>query len=118
LTINSCSKGKRGEREWAKYLREHGFTNARRGRQFRGSPDSPDVVDGIEGTHCEVKRTEKINVYDAMKQALDDAGCKMAYVAHRRNDKRWLVILTADDFLKIMDQERREHHGFLGEPPF
>ena len=102
--INSRSKGCRGEREWAEYLREHGYPEARRGRQYSGSPDSPDVVCGIPDTHAEVKRTETISPYKAMDQAIRDAGDDVPYVAHRRNDKIWLVILRADDFIRIMQK--------------
>ena len=41
--MNSRAKGARGERLWRDELRAQGFT-ARRGQQFSGSPDSPDVV--------------------------------------------------------------------------
>jgi Holliday junction resolvase len=41
--MNSREKGKRGERQWRDELRAQGFA-ARRGQQFSGSPDSPDVV--------------------------------------------------------------------------
>ena len=41
--MNSRNKGKRGELEWRDVIRSHGY-EARRGQQFSGSPDSPDVV--------------------------------------------------------------------------
>ena len=41
--INSRAKGARYERELARYLDENGFP-ARRGQQFAGGSDSPDVV--------------------------------------------------------------------------
>jgi hypothetical protein len=37
-----------------------------------------------------------------MSQACDDAGSKMPVVAHKRNGRQWLVILTATDFLDIL----------------
>ena len=49
--MNSRDKGKRGERMAAKKFREHGF-DTRRGVQYQGGPDSPDVV-GPEGLHIE-----------------------------------------------------------------
>jgi Holliday junction resolvase len=52
--MNSRNKGKVGEREFASLLREHGF-DARRGQQFSGSPDSPDVVsDALAWLHFEI----------------------------------------------------------------
>ncbi len=41
--VNSRQKGARGERQWRDELRAHGF-QARRGQQFSGPPESPDVV--------------------------------------------------------------------------
>ena len=41
--INSRQKGARGERQWRDELRANGYV-ARRGQQFSGSADSPDVV--------------------------------------------------------------------------
>lgn len=56
--MNSRDKGKRGEREFASLLREHGF-DARRGQQFAGGADSPDVVsDALAWLHVEVKRVQ------------------------------------------------------------
>lgn len=97
--MNSRQKGKRGEREWAAYLREQGYHDARRGQQFAGGGDSPDVVCDSLPIHWEVKRVEKLNVYDAMNQAMRDRGQgKVPVVAYRRNDHRWLVVMEADAF--------------------
>lgn len=100
--MNSRDKGKRGERQWAKFLTENGF-EARRGVQFQGGTDSPDVVcEPLKWAHFEVKRTEKFNAYTAMSQASDDAGEKTPIVAHKRNHKDWLIVMRAEDFLKLL----------------
>ena len=52
--VNSCNKGKVGEREFAKHLRELGF-EARRGEQHAGGPEAPDVVTSLDYIHFEVK---------------------------------------------------------------
>lgn len=96
--MNSRQKGKRGELELAKILREHGFA-ARRGQQFKGGSDSPDVT-GIDGVHIECKRVEKLNVYEAMEQSVRDAGELTPVVIWRRNGKPWLVIMRLNDYLK------------------
>lgn len=104
--VNSCQKGKRGEREWAKYLRDNFQTQARRGRQYSGSPDSPDVISN-DGHHYEVKRCERLDLYQAMEQALNDANSeKIPTVVWKKNRKDWLVILRASDFGKI----QARHH--------
>ena len=101
--MNSNSKGKRGERQWAQFLRDLGYSEARRGQQFCGSPDSPDVVDGIPGTHAEVKRTERLQLHAAMAQAIADAGDAVPYVASRRNRDDWLVTLRASDLKRLAE---------------
>lgn len=95
--MNSRTKGKRGELEWAHVLRDLFGLTARRGQQYSGSPDSPDVVGGFIGTHCEVKRVERLNIEQAMQQAANDCGEDVPYVAHRRNRCDWLVTVRASD---------------------
>lgn len=114
MTTNSRQKGKRGELEAAAELRRLGFDGARRGQQFRGGPDSPDIADAIPGVHLEVKRTETLSVYKAMEQAEEDSrhtrtriwadGHKtkvrwhdIPAVLHKRNRKDWLAVVRLDD---------------------
>lgn len=106
--MNSREKGKRGERRWRDVLREAGFLKAHRGVQFSGSPDSPDVAcPELPGIHFEVKAVEKLNVWDAMAQAVHDAGpSKAPVVAHTRNRSGWLVTMRAEDWLTLI----RETH--------
>lgn len=100
---NSRQKGKRGELEWRDILRSVGWTEARRGQQFAGGSDSPDVVGGPTNTHAEVKVRERHDPWAAMQQAESDAKPgAMPYVAMKRNHKPWLVVLRAEDFLTIM----------------
>ncbi len=103
MTVNSRSKGIRGELEASKLLKQFGF-DARRGQQYAGGGDSPDVVHSIPGVHLEVKRVEALSLYPALQQAVDDAPeHHMPVVLHRRNGKPWVVIMQAGDFLRIMD---------------
>jgi hypothetical protein len=37
-----------------------------------------------------------------MTQAATDAGSKIPVVAHKRNGRPWLCIITAEDFLTIL----------------
>src|SRR5205823_13839879 len=76
--VNSRQKGKRGERQWRDELRANGYA-ARRGQQFSGSPDSPDVVcDSLPWIHFEVKAVERLNIRDAVDQAKRDCGIRSA----------------------------------------
>ena len=56
-------KGKRGERELAGKLRDHGY-DCRRGQQFCGISGDADVI-GLPGIHIECKRVERLNLQEA-----------------------------------------------------
>ena len=95
--MNSKLKGGRGEREFASLCREEGYDNARRGQQFQGGIDSPDVK-GLPGVHVEVKRVERLNIHEAMQQSVRDSeGRAIPIVAHRRNRDKWLITMQANE---------------------
>jgi hypothetical protein len=100
--MNSRQKGARGEREARDAMKEILLCEARRGQQFSGGKDSPDVVHSVHGVHVEVKRVEKFNVYDAIEQATEDAGEEqIPTVMHRRNGKEWLLVCRFADLPKL-----------------
>lgn len=103
MAINSRTKGKAGELELARILREHGY-QSRRGQQYCGTSGDADVV-GLPGIHIEVKRVESLNYYKAMEQSRSDARQgEIPIVAHRKNRKPWLVTMDLEDFLELYDQ--------------
>ena len=101
--MNSREKGKRGELEAAKVLREYGF-DCRRGVQYNGGDGSADVV-GLDGIRLEIKRVEKLNIDAAMSQAIRDAeaGGKgdTPVVMHRKNNTPWKVTMLLGDFIEL-----------------
>lgn len=100
--MNSRAKGARGERQWRDELRANGY-DARRGQQFSGSPDSPDVVcAALPWARFEVKAVERLNIEDAIEQARRDAGGKVPLVAHKRNHRRWLVTMGSETFFQFL----------------
>lgn len=100
MAINSKDKGKRGERLCAAKMREYGY-DAKRGVQYQGSPESPDVV-GVPGLHIEVKFTEKLRLWDAVEQSIRDAGeNEIPVVMHKKNKSDWLCILRLEDFMTL-----------------
>lgn len=100
--MNSRAKGARGEREAAALLTDAGFP-ARRGCQFAGSPDSPDVTcQALDRIHFEVKRTKRTDLEGWMAQARADAGAKLPVVLHRKDRGLWLAILDAQAFLALV----------------
>ena len=98
---NGKRKGKEGELELAKQLREYGF-DCRRSQQFCGKGgESADVI-GLPHIHIECKRCESLNIDNALNQAIND--CKsgsIPAVFHRKNKTKWKVTLGLDDFMKI-----------------
>ncbi len=98
--MNSRQKGAAGERELAKALRSHGF-ETRRGQQYCGSNGDADVV-GLPGVHIECKRVERLNLEEAMAQSRADARPgEIPVVMHRKNNCKWLVTLSLDDFMTL-----------------
>ncbi len=104
----SKEKGKVGEREVAALLRKHGF-EARRGQQYSGD-GAPDVIADIAiaddcDLHIEVKRVEQFGLWAALDQANADAPPgDIPVVFHRKNNKGWVVVLGAFDFLTIIKE--------------
>ena len=105
--MNSNRKGKTFEREIAKYLREHGYTDARRGQQYKGCADSPDVV-GLTGFHVEAKRTEHFRLYESLEQSKRDAADdEIPIVIHRKNGEKAVVVISLDDFMEVIHGQTR-----------
>ena len=102
----SQRKGADGERELAALLREYGYPVERGGSLSFG--EVPDLS-GLPGVHIEVKRVERLNVPEAMKQAMRDAdkfhdGAPTLF--HRRSREPWLVTMRLPDWLALYDRQK------------
>lgn len=123
--MNSREKGKRGERAWRDELRANGYA-ARRGQQFCGSPESPDVVcEALDWAHFEVKFVERLNIEEAMEQARRDAQksgnresenreTKVPIVVHRRRFRPGLLTMEWETFFRML---RGDFLSPGGRPP-
>ena len=101
MAINSKQKGKRGELEVAAILRNAGFKDARRSQQFAGMNGDADVV-GLPGVHLEVKRNERLNIYEAWEQSRSDSkGMEIPWVVHRKNNKPWLCTMGFEEAILL-----------------
>jgi hypothetical protein len=101
--INSKSKGKRGELEFAKLCKSYGY-DCRRSQQFAGMNGDADVV-GLNGIHIEVKRVESLNISKAMEQSIrDNIDNDIPIVAHRKNNEEWLITMRAEDWFKLYER--------------
>ena len=97
----SQRKGADGERELAALLSAAGYECQRGGSLSFG--EIPDVL-GLPGIHVECKRAERLNVGEAMEQAIRDSDRMldgMPALFHRRNRKPWLVTMRLEDWLKL-----------------
>lgn len=98
--VNSIEKGKVGEREWAKFCREQGYGEVRRGQQYSGI-EGKDCV-GLPFLHQEVKRVQALNIEKAMIQSRADAKeNEIPIVAFRRNREKWKVCMDAEDWFEL-----------------
>lgn len=102
MSINGKQKGKKGELELAKILKEYGY-NCRRGQQYNGL-EGDDVV-GLDFIHIECKRVETLNIDKAMEQSKNDSKkSEFPAVFHRKNRTKWKVTMELDDWIKIYNE--------------
>jgi hypothetical protein len=98
----SRQKGKRGERQAAEELAAVLGVTARRGVQYQGGPDSPDVVlDGLP-IHVEAKRTERLSLWAAVEQSRQDAATgHVPIVWHKCNRRESVVIVETSQLVAL-----------------
>ena len=100
---NGKRKGKDGELELTRKLKDHGF-DVHRGQQYCGANGDADIV-GLPGIHIECKRTESFRLWDALSQAKADAkDGEMPVVMHRKNNCEWVVVQPLDDWIKLYNE--------------
>lgn len=97
----SQKKGRGGELEICRILQAHGIRAEPGQAVSYGS--TPDVV-GIPGVHAEIKRVERLNVPEAMNQAIRDSekfndGTPVLF--HRRNRSPWLATMKLTDWMRL-----------------
>ena len=110
---NSNQKGKRGELELVKRLKEilpgKGW---RRSQQFCGytAEGEADIVGDVKDLHIECKRVEAgtKTVYKWVEQAERDAGGGGPIVMHKANLQPWLAIVPLDRLIELSAIIQRE----------
>lgn len=103
MPINSKRKGARAELELCHELKAIGV-DAHRSCQYMGGHDSADIKSKLP-IHFEVKHVEKLNIYNAMAQAVKDAGPngQVPVVVHRKNRSEWLLTFQLKDIFKFLE---------------
>lgn len=99
--VNSRAKGKAGELEFIRlHLAEH-WPEAKRNLDQFGD-DTRDVI-GVAGCHFQLKRTERLRVWDAIQQAETEAAeHDIPIVAFRRNRGKWYCIIEASELIPLL----------------
>ena len=72
--------------------------------------EKPDLT-GLPGVHIECKRVERLNISQAMAQAVRDAKKfqdGVPTVFHRRNREEWLVTMSLNDWLALFNGIHRK----------
>jgi hypothetical protein len=102
MALNSRQKGKRGELEACKTLRNLFGWSTRRSQQHCGTVESADIqVRETPGLWWEVKRVQSLNIPKAVATAVSQCGGRLPVLLHRRNDHEWLVTIRLSDVQKF-----------------
>jgi hypothetical protein len=105
MGLGSRTKGARGELEAAEALSRIGL-DCSRTAQRTGKTGMADLdCDGVS-LHIEVKRTERLNPYAFMDQAVSDSQRtrRAPLVVMRSSHKPWLILCRLDDLPRIAQE--------------
>ena len=104
MSINSKRKGKKGELYVVNRFKEEGY-DCNRTAQFKGNTGRADDIEGIDYIHAEVKFVEKLNLMEAMNQAVRDSLASdrkaMPTLFHKKNYHELMVTMRFTDWIKL-----------------
>ena len=107
MSINSKRKGKKGELYVVNRFKEEGY-DCNRTAQFKGNTGRADDIEGIDYIHAEVKFVEKLNLIEAMNQAVRDSLASyrkaMPTVFHKKNYHELMVTMRFTDWIKLYNE--------------
>jgi len=105
--MNSKNKGKNGELEFSRLCRSEGYDTRRTAQYCGNTGEAADII-GLPHIHVEVKRVERLNINEAMRQSIHDANLNVVegdksipIVAHRRNHDDWYITMRAADWFAL-----------------
>ena len=109
---SSQRKGRGGELELVRILQGYGYpVEPGQAVSFGSTPD----LTGLPGIHIECKRVERLNVPEAMAQAVRDSirfqdGFPTLF--HRRNREPWLVTMNLTDWMEMYKRQAKGLHDY------
>jgi hypothetical protein len=99
--LNSRAKGARGELEFIQLHLAPYWPQACRNLDQYG-PHKQDCLN-VAGCHFQIKRTERLDLWKAIRQAETEAApTDLPIVAFRRNRSRWMCALGADELIALL----------------
>ena len=107
MSINSRSKGKRGELEAAaEWNRLVPKANSRRSQQHSGTESASDLISpGTPHLWLEVKRVERgLNLDAVMEKSREQCGELCPVVLHRKNNGEWMVTFPMEQIKRFVQQ--------------
>lgn len=108
-------KGSRGERLLSAFLNSFGL-HTHRGYVHCGQSDLVDLL----GVHVECKFVERLNVRQAMEQAIRESEKRkdgMPAVFWKVSRKPWLTIMLTEDWVKLYLMARGKSHDTMQNDP-
>ncbi len=91
MSVNTLKKHTRGHREFAAQWRTHSLPPL---HCRHGALD----CSGLPGIHISVRRTERLRLDDAMKQAALEAQSRLPVLAHRSSRHPWRITMDLPTF--------------------
>lgn len=96
-------KGKRGEREAAQALRQALGIEARRSVQYQAREDAADLaLPDLPGLWVEVKRTNRLALWQVLDEAVRQAGQRVPLILHRADRRPWVAIVPLDALARLV----------------
>ena len=120
MACNSRQKGKRGELELCKALKENFGWDARRSVQYCGDAGDSDLI-AVQAPNLfiECKLVQNLNLHKAMDLAVEQAGGMTPAVFHRKDRTGWLVTVRIEDmkaFVSLMEKALSSTLRELSDP--
>lgn len=112
--MNPQRKGKMGELKLMHFLLDHGL-NVKRGYVWLNQSD----LVGLDGIHIECKNVEKLNVREALAQAIEESKKKkdgLPAVFWKRSRKEWVTVMRTEDWITLYKLARGNYDADRKNP--
>jgi Holliday junction resolvase len=114
--LSRKAKGRNAELNFAQLLRDYGIDKNARRQPLSGATFMKGDINTGCGYCVEVKNQEKLNIWDALKQAEKQAGMEQQpfLLAFKRNHTNFYVAMSVYDWIDLY--KRAEEPNSISEP--